>query len=115
MKDAASAYPGFVAASRPGDVVAFDLHAWHASFGGRDRLAWTIVYQRCPETDDERDRMHRSMTDSFEKVFRGFDRERYPLWRNWLGEEAAHPRRGPVIERMRTAGILGLPGAEVGW
>ena len=32
----------------PGDVIAFDLHTWHASTGGRDRLAWTIVYQAAP-------------------------------------------------------------------
>ena len=32
-----------------------------------------------------------------------------------FGEEAAPRRRDPVIERMRTAGILGLPGAEGGW
>src|SRR5262249_35101895 len=29
--------PGHVAATTPGDVIAFDLHTWHASFGGRDR------------------------------------------------------------------------------
>ncbi len=32
--------PGRITATNPGDVVAFDLHTWHASFGGRDRLAW---------------------------------------------------------------------------
>jgi len=26
--------PGYVAATMPGDVIAFDLHIWHASFGG---------------------------------------------------------------------------------
>jgi hypothetical protein len=62
-----------VAATTPGDVIAFDLHTWHASTGGRDRLAWTAVYQRCPETDAERDRTLRSVHDSFDQVFRGFD------------------------------------------
>jgi hypothetical protein len=42
--------PGYVADTAPGDVIAFDLHTWHGSTGGHDRLAWTIVYQRCPET-----------------------------------------------------------------
>ena len=32
---------GVVVDSRPGDVIAFDLHTFHAAFGGRDRLAWT--------------------------------------------------------------------------
>jgi phytanoyl-CoA dioxygenase PhyH len=108
-------FPGFIARTSPGDVIAFDLRTWHASFGGRDRLAWTAVYQRCPETEPERDRMLRSVHDSFEQAFRGFDRTRYPVWRDWLAGAAAHPRRAGVIERMRQAGVLDLPGARDGW
>lgn len=107
--------PGYAADTTPGDVIAFDLHTWHASFGGRDRLAWTAVYQRCPQTSEERDRTLRSVHDSFEQAFRGFDRDRYPVWRDWLGGAAEHPRRAPVIERMREAGVLDLPGAREGW
>jgi len=107
--------PGYVAATVPGDVIAFDLHTWHASFGGRDRLAWTAVYERCPETTAERDRTLRSAYDSFEQAFHGFDRDRYPVWRDWLDGAAARPRRAPVIGRMRQAGILDLPGARDGW
>jgi hypothetical protein len=107
--------PGYAAATAPGDVIAFDLHTWHASFGGRDRLAWTRAYQRCLQTGTERDRALRSVHDSFEQEFRGFDRNRYPLWRDWLAGAAAHPRRAGVIERMRRAGVLDLPGAQDGW
>jgi phytanoyl-CoA dioxygenase PhyH len=107
--------PGYAAATAPGDVIAFDLHTWHASFGGRDRLAWTAVYQRCPQTGAERDRTLRSLHDSFEQAFRGFDRDRYPIWRDWLADAASHPCRAGVIERMRQAGVLYLPGAQDGW
>ncbi len=107
--------PGYIADTSPGDVIAFDLHTWHASTGGRDRLAWTAVYQRCPETDSERDRTLRSVHDSFEQAFRGFDTGRYPIWRDWLADAGAHPRRAGVIERMRHAGVLDLPGARDGW
>jgi Phytanoyl-CoA dioxygenase (PhyH) len=110
-----ASFPGFIADTSPGDVIAFDLHTWHASTGGRDRLAWTAVYQRCPETEPERDRTLRSVHDSFEQAFRGFDIGRYPVWRDWLGGAAAHPRRAGVIERMRQAGVLDLPGAGDGW
>jgi len=110
-----ASFPGFIADTSPGDVIAFDLHTWHASFGGRDRLAWTVVYQRCPETGSERERTLRSVHDSFEQAFRGFDRTRYPVWRDWLVGAAAHPRRAGVIERMRQAGVLDLPGARDGW
>jgi hypothetical protein len=110
-----ASFPGYIADTSPGDVIALDLHTWHASFGGRDRLAWTAVYQRCPETDAERDWTLRSVHDSFEQAFRGFDRDRYPIWRDWLAGAAAHPRRAGVIERMRQAGVLDLPGARDGW
>jgi hypothetical protein len=110
-----ASFPGFIADTSPGDVIAFDLHTWHASTGGRDRLAWTAVYQRCPGTEAERDRTLRSVHDSFEQVFRGFDTGRYPVWRDWLDGAVAHPRRAGVIERMRHAGILDLPGARDGW
>jgi hypothetical protein len=108
-------FPGHVAETAPGDVIAFDLHTWHASIGGRDRLAWSAVYQRCPETVDERERALRSVHDSFEQAFRGFDRDRYPVWRDWLADAAAQHRRAPVAKRMRRAGVLDLPGALEGW
>lgn len=108
-------YPGYVAETRPGDVVAFDLHTWHASFGGCDRLAWTIAYQRRPRTDEDRRRTLRSMTDCFEQAFRGFDRNRYPVWRDWLAESESRPRRATVARYLRTDGVLDLPGAELGW
>jgi hypothetical protein len=106
-----ASFPGFITDTSPGDVIAFDLHTWHASTGGRDRLARTAVYQRCPETEPERDRTLRSVHDSFEQAFRGSDRDRYPVWRDWIAGAAAHPRRAGVIERMRHAGVLDLPGA----
>ncbi len=107
--------PGYIADTTPGDVIAFSLRTWHASTGGRDRLAWTAVYPRCPETEPARDRVLRSVHDSFEQAFRGFDRGRYPVWRDWLSDAAAHPRRAGVIEPMRQAGVLDLPGARDGW
>jgi hypothetical protein len=108
-------FPGYAACTCPGDVIAFDLHTWHASTGGRDRLAWTVIYQRCPQTDAERGRLLQSVADGFEQAFRGFDRDRYPLWRDWLADAEGSPRRAAVAGRMRQAGVLALPGAGLGW
>jgi hypothetical protein len=109
------AYPGVVVETEPGDVVAFDLHTFHASFGGTDRLAWAIEYLAEPASDDERDKTRRWLGDAFEQDYRGFDTERYPTWRDWLANPAQHARRAEVIGRLLEAGVLDLPGAEVGW
>jgi hypothetical protein len=55
------------------------------------------------------------MSDGFEQEFRDFDRERYPIWRDWLADAESHPERALVIDRMRSTGVLDLPGAEIGW
>jgi hypothetical protein len=108
-------FPGHVVDTVPGDVIGFDLHTWHASFGGRDRLAWTITHQRRPETDQERQRTWRSMADGFEQAFRGFDRERYPIWRDWIAWAGSHPRRAEMVRCLRADGVLDLPGVDIGW
>jgi hypothetical protein len=107
-------YPGVVVEAQPGNVVAFDLHTFHASFGGSDRLAWAIEYLAEPTCGEEREKTLRWLGDGFEQVYRGFDRARYPTWRDWLANPGQVPRRNELIERLRASGVLGLPGADVG-
>ena len=38
-------FPGYLAATSPGDVIAFDLHTWHASSGGR--TGWPGTRSTC--------------------------------------------------------------------
>lgn len=108
-------YPGVAVETQPGDVVAFDLHTFHASVGETDRLAWTIEYLAEPSDDEERAKTRRWMADAFEQDFRGFDRHRYPIWRDWLADPDPLPRRAEMIGRMHAAGVLDMPGAELGW
>jgi hypothetical protein len=108
-------YPGVAVATRPGDVIAFDLHTFHASFGGTDRMAWAIEYLAAPNDEEARSRTLRWMTDAFEQSIRGFDRERYPVWRDWAENNGADARREELVERLRAVGVLDLPGAAIGW
>ena len=108
-------FPGVVVASRPGDVIAFDLHTFHSSFGGQDRLAWTIEYLALPPDEAARDKALRWVDGSFEQAFRGFDRERYPAWRDWLENPRRDRRRAIVTDRLRGTGVLDRPGSDVGW
>jgi hypothetical protein len=107
-------WPGVVAATAPGDVIAFDVHTFHASFGGRDRLAWTIEYVADPPDEPARGRVLRWMESGLEQDFRGFDRDRYPAWRDWAADAPQWPRRVVILERLRQAGVMDLPGAEMG-
>jgi len=108
-------WPAVVAASAPGDVIAFDLHTFHASFGGRDRLAWAIEYLADPLDEAARGRVLRWMEDGLEQGFRGFDRDRYPAWRDWAAGAVRHARRAAALERLRQARVMDLPGADTGW
>jgi hypothetical protein len=46
---------------------------------------------------------------------RGFDRDRYPAWRDWAAAAMPHARRAAARERLRQAGVMDLPDAEMGW
>ena len=63
------------------------------------------------------------MTDAFEQEFRGFDRHRYPIWRDWLADavagRGARPSssgcggRRPRPPRRRAGLVIGHPIATV--
>src|SRR5205085_2411790 len=107
-------FPWSVAETRPGDVVAFGLHTWHASSGGSNRLAWTVEYLRTPGDEAERARVLDAYFDNNDQTYGRFDHERYPVWRDWARNPAASLRRAQVIERMRSIGVFDLPGAGLG-
>jgi hypothetical protein len=46
--------PAFACETEPGDVIVFDSHLFHASTGGRDRLQWSAVFVREPDSDERR-------------------------------------------------------------
>ncbi|MFF7636808.1 phytanoyl-CoA dioxygenase family protein [Kitasatospora sp. NPDC008050] len=47
--------PAFAVESAPGDLIAFDPHSYHASFGGRDRRRQiTTTYAAAPESTEAR-------------------------------------------------------------
>ena len=52
--DAIDSIPGYACESDPGDVVAFDLRMYHASYGGsRDRHMCSVLYYVDPNTPQE--------------------------------------------------------------
>jgi hypothetical protein len=73
--------PSYVLATKPGDVIAFDEHLYHASFGGRNRRQWRVDYVVDP-TDAEGERKVRAY---FEGIYApnwdgGYDVDRFPSY-----------------------------------
>ena len=100
--------PGHVCESQPGDVVAFDVRSWHASWGGSvDRRMCALVYYNNPKTPEEED-----ATRSVFEWIRGTPpkfglRDDYVLHHpDWIANAGGSPRRQRWIDRMRELGYL---------
>jgi hypothetical protein len=98
----------------PGDVIAFDLHLFHASAGGDKRLAWTIEYLPWPGLGDrERLRAVRDLVvDAAEFDHEDFDTQRWPAWREWAAGAREIPSRRLAVERLQLLGVLGAEEAR---
>ncbi len=79
--------PCHVVESKPGDVIVFHAHLWHAALNGRDRRQWSVEYFAFPLDERERSELRR-------------------LAQEWREE----PEWGPVhtrdVERLRETGVL---------
>ena len=97
--------PAVVLPTRPGDVLAFDLHLRHSSVGGGRRPAWTIEYLPWPGlADPERMQVVR---DLVEDTVDDVDPDRWPAWREWVaGVSAAPASRAVAVERLQLLGVL---------
>jgi hypothetical protein len=99
MRQQVEAAPCFVAETEPGDVIAFDVHTFHASVYGHDRRQWTSTYLKDPQTEAERRAFGEVVAD--EARWAGepvdYDRTHYPLFPS--GE-------APYLARLRELGVF---------
>jgi len=79
--------PCHVIECRPGDVIVFHVHVWHAALNGRDRRQWSAEYFAFPEDERERDELGR-------------------LAGEWREEPEWGPARSSDRERLKEAGVL---------
>jgi hypothetical protein len=99
--------PCHVAETRPGDVIAFDWHTWHASINGTDRLQWTISYARYPRTTEETRRFQDFFQSAVPIGDEPYDHAAYPCYDDhWLSPDPAHPERARLSGRMRELGLF---------
>lgn len=97
--------PCFVAETSPGDVIAFDLHTFHASIYGRDRCQWTVTYFKDPGTDAERRAFAEVVADGARWAGEraAYDRGAYPYFPpEWVAGES----EAAYVARLRELGVF---------
>lgn len=104
--------PAQVLDSQPGDVVAFDLRTWHASFGGsNDRRMCTVVYYGNPKNEDEEKVLIEQGRMNPKFSYKGFGCKRQYLYpRAWLDNPDHNPDRQRWIDRLNELQFFDLPG-----
>jgi hypothetical protein len=87
--------PAFTCETQPGDVIAFDSHLFHASVGGRDRLQWSAVFVREPDTDERRRWLEDLIAEG-----PAWDGDPFPAGTTWLDPAwVAAPNASPLKQR----------------
>ncbi|HET7013436.1 MAG TPA: phytanoyl-CoA dioxygenase family protein [Streptosporangiaceae bacterium] len=101
-------WPHVVIETEPGDVVAFHSHLMNCAEGGLPRLTWTIDYLPWPGVaDKDQLALVRDLVlDDVEYDHEDYDRERWPVWREWAAGAASSQSRSLAIERLRLLGVL---------
>ena len=101
--------PAIALETEPGDVIAFHRHLFHASSGGRKRLAWTIEYLPWPGIGDlaRLEAVRHAVADQVDHGHPGYDAERWPTWREWAAGARHVPSRQTALDRLRLLGVVG--------
>lgn len=101
-------WPHVVAETEPGDAVAFHAHLFTCAQGGTPRLTWTIDYLLWPGlADPDRMRLVRDMAlDDVEFDHEDYDRDRWPVWREWAAGASTSSSRALAVERLKLLGVL---------
>jgi len=102
-------WPHVVVETEPGDVVAFHAHLMNCAQGGTPRLSWTIDYLPWPGLS-RRDQMkivRDLIKDDAEFDHEDYDRDRWPVWRDWVVGAPRILSRAIARERLELLGVLG--------
>jgi phytanoyl-CoA dioxygenase PhyH len=101
-------WPHVVVETEPGDVVAFHGHLRTRNLGGTPRLSWTIEYLPWPglRHPDRLAAVRAMIEDDVEYDHEDYDRERFPVWREWAAGAPGISSRTIAVERLRLLGVL---------
>jgi hypothetical protein len=102
------AWPHVVVQTEPGDVVAFHAHLRNCAQGGTPRLSWTIDYLPWPGlgSQDKLRAVRDLVLDDVEYDHEDYDRDRWPIWRDWQAGARDIPSRALALERLKLLGVI---------
>ena len=104
--------PATALTSEPGDVVAFDLRMWHASFdGSNDRQMCTVVYYANPKNARELEALRSQGERNVNARIRSFQPRRQCMYsKEWVSNPHGSPTRQYWIKRLKEVGYFDAPG-----
>ncbi len=104
--------PATALPSEPGDVVAFDIRLWHASFGSsEDRQMCTVVYYANPKNPDELEALRNQGARNVEAGIKSFKpKRRYIYSKKWASNPTDSSPRQCWIDRLTEVGYFDAPG-----
>jgi len=99
--------PAYICTSELGDVFAFDLRCFHASYGGSDdRRMCTCVYYNNPKTPAQEETTRKQAKNSA-KTPTSFNRPDDPIYDpHWLANPEGSAKRQRWLDRMRELGYF---------
>ncbi|MCO1655269.1 phytanoyl-CoA dioxygenase family protein [Pseudonocardia humida] len=106
---ATAAVPAHAIASRPGDVIVFDEHIWHASVGGRNRHQWSAGFVLDPQCPEEELAVRNCLASQFVAGMRlDYDPTHYP----WYGPGLREGCPPHWYARLEELGAVAAAAAE---
>jgi hypothetical protein len=84
----------------PGDVVAFDVHTWHANPGSTARRQWTVTYLRDPTTEPEERAVRATLAEGPEYELCPFPAGYRWVDHDWLADVIPCVRKAEWIRRL---------------
>jgi hypothetical protein len=104
MSKPAEALPSHVIQNEPGDLIFFDEHLFHASFGGGYRRQWRVDFIADPTCAEEEEQARAYFRRLYPPDWDGgYDARRYPSY----GSDWLHSAR-PAVARLEALGVYEL-------
>jgi Phytanoyl-CoA dioxygenase (PhyH) len=109
-------WPHVVIETEPGDIVAIHAHLLTCALGGTPRTAWVIDYLPWPglASPEGMAAVRDLLQDAVEFDHETYDRDRWPVWRDWVAGADQIPSRAIAVERLQLLHVLKSDGTPSG-